>query len=292
MATANNSLVQSRKNVPFTVAIQGQGIQRMLQASFSTPQAITKFTADLMAAVTSTPGLKDCDPASIVSAGLQCAALNLSTSPAVGEAWIVPYGNKATFQIGKNGLVQLAIRSGQYKDIDTIEVRQGEYKGRDKETGKPRFEFIEDDEMRESLPIVGYLAYLEMLNGFKKSVYFSKDKMLKWAARYSPAFKVDMYKKYVQYQETGEGLTDSELRQCSSPWYERFDSMAEKTVLRQLLQKWGVKSRDMVKALEQDMQGETASGQFFETSGQIGTEHEPEEQPKDPAKETEDEFFG
>ena len=295
MATANNSLIQGKKNVPFTVAIQGQGIQRMLQASFSTPQAITKFTADLMAAVTSTPGLKDCEPASIVSAGLQCAALNLSTSPAVGEAWIVPYGNKATFQIGKNGLVQLAIRSGQYKDIDTIEVRQGEYKGRDKETGKPRFEFIEDDEVRESLPIVGYLAYLEMLNGFKKSVYFSKDKMLKWAARYSPAFKVDMYKKYVQYQATGEGLTDSELRQCSSPWYERFDSMAEKTVLRQLLQKWGVKSRDMVQALEQDMQAESAGGQFFEATGQIGTEGEPDEQGQKGKKQeppVEDEFFG
>lgn len=271
MANATNSLISSSQKQPFTVALQSAGIQRMMQAAFSTPTAITRFTADLMAAVTATPGLKDCEPASIVSAGLQCSALNLSTSPAMGEAWIVPYGTKATFQIGKNGLVQLAIRSGQYLDIDTIEVRQGEYKGRDKYTGKPQFEFIEDDEVRESLPIVGYLAYFEMLNGFKKTVYFSHEKMLKWAARYSQAFNIELYKKYVVYQQTGEGMTDSELRRCSSPWYERFDSMAEKTVLRQLLQKWGVKSREMVKALEQDEEPEKVQAEFFEAQEQQST---------------------
>lgn len=303
MAIATNSLVASSQKQPFTVALQGAGIQRMLQAAFSTPQAITKFTADLMAAVTATPGLKDCEPASIVSAGLQCSALNLSTSPAMGEAWIVPYGSKATFQIGKNGLVQLAIRSGQYLDIDTIEVRQGEYKGRDKYTGKPQFEFIEDDEVREKLPVVGYLAYFEMLNGFKKTVYFSHEKMLKWAARYSQAFSIELYKKYVVYQQTGEGMTDSELRRCASPWYERFDSMAEKTVLRQLLQKWGVKSREMVKAIEQDAEPEKVQEEFFEGQEQevavVADEAEAtvaEEQQKKQAKKpskptTDDEFF-
>lgn len=304
MANATNSLIQSSQKQPFTVALQGAGIQRMLQAAFSTPTAITKFTADLMAAVTATPGLKDCEPASIVSAGLQCSALNLSTSPAMGEAWIVPYGSKATFQIGKNGLVQLAIRSGQYLDIDTIEVRQGEYKGRDKYTGKPQFEFIEDDEEREKLPIVGYMAYFEMLNGFKKVVYFSHEKMLKWAARYSQAFDIALYKKYVVYQQTGEGLTDSELRRCSSPWYERFDSMAEKTVLRQLLQKWGVKSREMVNALEQDAEPEKVQAEFFEGQEQPtavetqepgGDSDEDQKQKKTAKKQpkpaTEDDFF-
>lgn len=285
MANATNSLIQSSQKQPFTVALQGAGIQRMLQAAFSTPQAITKFTADLMAAVTATPGLKDCEPASIVSAGLQCSALNLSTSPAMGEAWIVPYGSKATFQIGKNGLVQLAIRSGQYLDIDTIEVRQGEYKGRDKYTGKPQFEFIEDDEVRESLPIVGYLAYFEMLNGFKKTVYFSREKMLKWAARYSPAFDIELHKKYEIYQKTGQGMTEAELRKCSSPWHERFDSMAEKTVLRQLLQKWGVKSREMVKALEQDAEPEKVQSEFFETQEQPAVHEQDVVQVEDPAAE-------
>ena len=277
MANAMNNLVATQSKQPFTVAIQSQGIQRMLQASLSTPQAITKFTADLMAAVTATPGLKDCDPASIVSAGLQCSALNLSTSPSVGEAYLVPYGNKCTFQIGKNGLVQLAIRSGQYLDIGTIEIHAGEYKGRDRFTGKPQFEFVEDDDERENLPVVGYLAYFEMLNGFRKVVYFSHEKMLKWAARYSPAFDANVYRKYENSGYTGNGMTQEEVRKCSGVWYQNFGAMAEKTVLRQLLQKWGVKSRDMVQALEQDMKTDTEQ-QFFETAAQpVVVESEPAE---------------
>lgn len=265
MANATNSLVASNRKVPFTVAIKSEGVQRMLQAAFSNPKDITKFSADMMAAVTATPGLKDCEPATIVTACLQASALNLSMTPAMGEAYVVPYGDKATFQVGKNGLVQLAIRTGQYKDIDTIEVRRGEYKGRDKQTGKPVFEFIEDDEERENLPVVGYLAYFEMLNGFRKSVYFSFEKMLKWA-QYSPAFNIDLYKKYLVYEKTGQGMTDAELRKCSSPWYNRFSSMAEKTVLRQLLMKWGAKSRDMQAALEQDIKADVGADTGFFTA--------------------------
>lgn len=265
MAIATNSLVASsaRKPVPFSVALQSDGIQRMMKAALGDSKAVTRFTADLTAAVGATPALKNCEPGSIVSAGLQCAALNLSASPALGEAWIIPYGDRATFQIGKNGLVQLAIRSGQYKDIGTTEVREGEYKGRDRFTGKPVFEFIEDDEARESRPVIGYLAYFEMLNGFRKSVYFSREKMLKWAQRYSQAFSIDLYKKYVVYQQTGSGITSDELRKCSSPWYENFDAQGEKTVLRQLLQKWGVKSREMVTAMESEIKQEMDTDGFF-----------------------------
>lgn len=270
MAIANNALTTTGAKKPsFTVALQSDGMQRMIATTFNGDRKLmTRFTSDVMAAVTATPALRNCDPASVVSAGLQCAALNLSTSPSMGEAWIVPYGDKATFQLGKNGLVQLAIRTGLYHDIDTIEVRQGEYKGRDKKTGRPVFEFIEDDDVREELPIVGYLAWFEMTNGFTKSVYFSHEKMLKWAARYSQAFDIKLYAKYVTYQKTGEGMNESELRRCSSPWYERFDSMAEKTVLRQLLTKWGAKSRDFIAALEQDIKADEAQddGGFFENA--------------------------
>lgn len=255
MAVAKNSLVSSgsNKRPPLSVVLAGDGMQRMIGASFNGDRrAMTKFSSNIMSVYTANPLLKTCEPVSIVSAGLQCAALNLSTSPALGEAWIIPYGDKATFQIGKNGLVQLAIRSGQYLDIDTMEIRQGEYKGRDRNTGKPKFEFIEDEEQREKTPIVGYLAYFELLNGFKKSVYFSREKMLGWAKRYSQAFDEELFKKYQVYMETGEGMTDTELRRCSSPWYNRFDSMGEKTVLKQLLTKWGIKSTELETAIESD----------------------------------------
>ena len=257
MAIANNSLTVGggSNKVTFSVALASDGMQKMIKTALGTPKAVTKFCTDVMAAVSATPNLRNCEPASIVTAGLQCASLNLSTSPSLGEAWIIPYGTKATFQLGKNGLVQLAIRSGQYADIDAIEIRKGEYKGRDAMTGKPKFEFIEDDALRESLPVVGYMAYFEMLNGFKKTVYFSKEKMVKWADRYSQAFSEEVYRRYEKYLETGEGLTDEELRKCSSPWYERFDSMGEKTVLIQLLKKWGMKSIDMTMAFEAEDKG-------------------------------------
>lgn len=271
MAQAKNSLVASGsngKNPPLSVALASNGMQRMIGASFNgDKRAMTKFTSNLMSVYTANPLLKDCKPVSIVSAGLQCAALNLSTSPSLGEAWIIPYGDQATFQIGKNGLVQLAIRSGQYLDLDTIEIHEGEYKGRDKNTGKPKFEFIENEGQREKAPVIGYLAYFELLNGFKKSVYFSKEKMLGWAARYSQAFDTELFKKYQTYLETGTGMTDMELRKCSSPWYNRFDSMGEKTVLKQLLTKWGIKSTDLETALESDekIAGSDGFSDAFET---------------------------
>ena len=270
MAVAKNSLVASGnvgKNPPLSVALTSNGMQRMIGASFNgDKRAMTKFTSNLMSVYTANPLLKACEPVSIVAAGLQCAALNLSTSPALGEAWIIPYGDKATFQIGKNGLVQLAIRSGQYLDID----------------------------QREKVPVIGYLAYFELLNGFKKSVYFSKEKMLGWAARYSQAFDAELFQKYQVYLETGEGMTDGELRKCSSPWYNRFDSMGEKTVLKQLLTKWGIKSTELETALENDEKvagpdGFSDAFEVHETASEV-TVPSGEEKPKQETAET-DSFF-
>ena len=88
----------------------------------------------------------------------------------------------------------MAIRSGQYKDIDVIEVREGEYLGRNKITGKHQFEFIEDEVERENKPIIGYMAYFEYLNGFYKNLYWSKEKMQKHALEYSQAYASDAKK--------------------------------------------------------------------------------------------------
>lgn len=256
MANANNSLVASgSKKVTLSVALQSEGMQRMISASFNgNSKAMMKFTSDLMAVATTNPALKDCDPASLVSVGLQANSLNLSMAPSLGEAYAVPYGNVAQFQVGKNGLVQLAIRTGQYLDIDSMTVHEGEYKGRDKATGKPVFEFIEDDEAREKLPVAGYMAYFEMLNGFRKVVYFSRQKVMDWANRYSKAFDEKLFKKYETYVQTGEGMTAQELQKCSAPWYSRFDAMGEKTVLKQLLLKWGAKSTELMSAMDNDEQ--------------------------------------
>ena len=97
---------------------------------------------------------------------------------------------KAQFVLGYKGYIQLALRSGQYRKLGCMEIRQGEYLGKDPETAEPRFRFIEDDDLRERLPIVGYMAHFEYLNGFRKRIYWSREKVLNHAAVYCFALDV------------------------------------------------------------------------------------------------------
>lgn len=214
----------------------------------------TAFIASVVSAVQATPALKECTSTSIVSAALIGESLNLSSSPSLGQFWIIPYNNKkkgtkeGQFQLGANGFKQLAMRTGQYKDIDFIVIHEGEYKGRDKFTGKQVFEFIEDDDERESLPVVGYMAYFELVNGFKKSVYWTKAKMENHADKYSQAFNLQNYRKLQEGK-----IQDSEMWKYSSYWYSNFDGMAEKTLIKHLLSKWGILSSELITAMDNDM---------------------------------------
>ena len=261
------------KKTPFSQVLAMPSYQRMLETAVPNPQKRASFATILISAVNSTPKLKECEPDSIVTAGLQAMSLNLQ--PGLGDCWLIPYGSKCNFQMGARGYIQLAMRSGQYLSIDTIEVREGEYKGRDRSSGKPTFEFISDDDVREELPIIGYLATFELLNGFRAQEYFSHAKMLKWASRYSQAFDINLYEKYLVYLQTGEGMTDKELRACSSPWYgDTFTDMALKTVLKRLLSKRGVLSTEMIEAFKADAKTNdgTTDGLFEMT---IADESEP-----------------
>ncbi len=251
-----NGAVAGKK--PFSQIISMPSYQTMLANAIQDPTRRQRFITTVISAVNATPALKNCTPDSIITAALQMESLGLPYG--MGDAYIIPYGDKATFQIGARGYITLAMRSGAYQDIDTIEIREGEFKGRDKRSGKPMFEFIEDEDVREDLPIIGYLAHFTLLNGFQAQEYFSKYKMLKWANRYSQAFDIELYNRYVVYQETGEGLTDKELRLCSAPWYETFDEMAFKTVLKRLLSKKGILSVELVEAFKKDKSDGTTDG--------------------------------
>lgn len=218
----------------------------------------TRFISSVVSAVQTNPSLAECTNKSILSAALLGEALNLSPSPQLGQFYMVPYKKKdkqgnvisvdAQFQMGAKGYKQLAMRTGQYLDIDVIYVRQGEYLGRDKFTGKQRFEFIEDDAVREELPIAGYLAYFELLNGFRKQIYWTKKKMEKHADTYSQAFSLDSYKKLLDGK-----IPKKEMWKYSSYWYKSFDDMAEKTMIRQLISKWGIMSIELETAYRNDM---------------------------------------
>lgn len=207
----SSSNIAPAKKMTFSVAITTENYRNMINNTLKEPGRANRFIAAITSAVATTPALQTCDPSSILAGGLLGEALNLSPSPQLGQYYLVPFKqkakydreghllspecSKAQFVLGYKGYVQLALRSGQYSDLDCMEIRQGEYLGKDPQTGKPQFKFIEDDDLREKLPIVGYMAYFEYLNGFRKCIYWSREKMLNHADTYSQAFSKDAYRK-------------------------------------------------------------------------------------------------
>lgn len=251
----NNSLTQSKgtSRLGLTAYLTQDAVNAQIAKVVGGKNA-TRFISSVISAVQTNPQLQECTNQSILSAALQGEALNLPPSPQLGYFWMVPYNNKkkgckeAQFQLSAKGYKQLAMRTGQYLDIDVLYIHEGEYLGRDKFTGKQKFEFIEDDDVRESTPIIGYLAYFEMLNGFKKQLYWTKSKMEKHADKYSQAFSLEDAKKLAEGK-----IPQSDLWKYSSYWYTSFDEMAEKTMIRQLLSKWGMLSTEMAQAYDADM---------------------------------------
>ena len=249
-----NQVVESKPKVKFSVALQSDSMQRLINNTLKDPNRANRFIASISSAVASNQALQECESNSIISGALVGEALGLSPSPVLGQYYLIPFNNtkkgtkEAQFVIGANGYKQLAMRSGQYSDIDFIEVREGEYLGRDENTGKQKFKFISDDEVRESKPIVGYYAYFELVNGFKKQLYWSKEKMEKHADKYSKAFNLEDYKKLKAGQ-----IPQKDLWKYSSYWYANFDGMAEKTMYRQLISKYGIMSIEMQEAYAKDM---------------------------------------
>lgn len=243
-----------KKQAPFSVVIQSNMYKKLINNTLGDSKRATRFIASITSAVATNPTLQECEPSSILASSLVGEALNLSPSNALGEYYLVPYSNtkkgtkEAQIQIGYKGYLHLAIRSGQYKDIDVFEIHEGEFKGRDKDTGKYKFEFIENEEERLSKPVIGYMGYFELLNGFRKTLYMSKEEMLNHADTYSKAFNKADYEKYINGQ-----IPQKDLWKFSSYWYKSFQTMAFKTILRQLISKWGIMSIEMQDAFTKDM---------------------------------------
>lgn len=260
----NNQVAQRPK---FSAMISTPGYQKMINNTLQDPKRAQRFVAAITSAVATNPALQECDPPTILSGALLGESLGLSPSPQLGQYYLVPYWNKkkgcndAQFQLGYKGYVQLALRSGYYKHLNVIAVKAGEIARFDPLTEDVDFRMIEDEEERENTATVGYLATFEYLNGFRKTIYWSKDKMLAHADKYSPAFSKDgqtikrgnvTYKKvsFADYEAGNYPKQDEWL--YSSFWYKNFDAMAFKTMLRQLISRWGIMSIDLQAAFEQD----------------------------------------
>ena len=277
-----NSLTKSKQRLGFTAYLTQEAVKEQINKVVGGKNA-TRFISSIISAVQTNPQLQECTNSSILSAALQGEALKLPPSPQLGVFFMIPFKNKkkgcteAQFQISAKGYKQLAMRSGQYLDIDVLYIHEGEYLGRDKYTGKQKFEFIEDDDERESRPIIGYLAYLEMLNGFRKQIYWTKTKMEKHADRYSQAFSLEASRKLAN----GE-IPQSELWKYSSYWYTSFDEMAEKTMIRQLLSKWGMLTTELAEAYDADMAviREDGTKDYVDTEDIVDVP-QPHEEPKD-----------
>lgn len=261
---ANNQLTAQKPK--FSMVIGSDKMQRLINQTLGDKKKAERYTAAIMSAVATNPQLSKCEAVSVITGSLLAESLGLAHSPQLGQYYLVPFKVKAKdgvpehydaqFITGYKGLLQLAIRSGYYKKINVLEVKKGELKYYNPFSEEIEIEPIQDVDAREKEQTIGYYAMFEYLNGFKKILYWSKSQMIAHADRYSPAFSAGAtggkYPKvsFADYEAGRYDKNDEWL--YSSFWYKNFDGMAKKTMLRQLISKWGIMSTDMVQAIESD----------------------------------------
>lgn len=264
----------------FSVAIQTDTYKNLIHNTLKEPARANNFIAAVTSAVANNPQLQECEAGTILAAALLGESLQLSPSPQLGQYYMVPYevtvkgadgkpiylldehGNhqldakgrwarktvkKAQFQMGYKGYIQLAVRSGYYKKLNVLEIKEGELISFDPLEEEMKVHLIQDEKIREAAATAGYYAMFEYHNGFRKAIYWNKEKMLAHADKYSPAFDAAVAVKLWN----GE-IAEKEMWKYSSFWYSDFDAMAKKTMLRQLISKWGIMSIEMQEVFSKD----------------------------------------
>lgn len=250
-APAKKSPVNQLNEVLNNGAIKKQ-FENALQQNAST------FMAAVLELFSTDGKLQLCDPTLVVKEALKAAVLRLPINKALGQAFIIAYNNtitlpdgskrkqyEPTFQIGYKGLYQLAMRTGQYRIINADVVYEGELKKKSKLTGE-----IDLDGDRKSETVIGYFAYIELLNGYHKALYMSVEEIAIHAKRYSKAIKGNRDVTVQSLMELSKlpVVADS----GSLGWLGNFHGMAIKTVLRNLLSKYGYLSVELQQALDSD----------------------------------------
>ncbi|MCU9614119.1 recombinase RecT [Caldibacillus lycopersici] len=239
-AALKNQLSNKQEGAPTKVSAQSLGLKALL----STPTMKKKFDevldkkapqfmASLLNLYSGDPGLREAEPMSIVSSAMVAASLDLPIDKNLGYAWIVPFydskkGYKAAqFQLGYKGYIQLALRTGQYKAINVIEVYEGELKSWNRLTE----EIDLDLSATKSDKVIGYCGYFKLVNGFEKAVYWTRD-------------QVETHR--IKHNKMKDKTA------LNNVWKSDYDAMAMKTVLRNMLGKWGILSIEMQKAISED----------------------------------------
>ena len=190
-----------------------------------------QFVSSLVSMVNADKNLQQAffeSPMTVIQAGLKAASFDLPIDQNLGYAYIVPFKNwkkdlgksvmEANFILGWKGMHQLALRTGAYKTINVVDIRDGELKSYNRLTEEVEVDFIDDDEVREAKPIIGYLGYYRLVNGAEKTIYMT----VKQIENHEKKFRKGDY--------------------MNKTWKDDFDAMARKTVYRRLIGKWGVMS--------------------------------------------------
>ncbi len=239
----SNSLVKSKagQRLGITAYLTQDAVKNQINSVIGGKDG-QKFISAIVSAVNTNPALQECTNQSILSGALLGESLKLSPSPQLGQYYLVPYndrvkGKVAQFQMGYKGYIQLAIRSGQYKKLNVLAIKEGELEFFDPLNEDIKINLMVDSwDEREAAQTIGYYAMFELCNGFRKAIYWSRKQMESHALKYSPGYANDKKK--------GTSYTF---------WSKDFDGMAYKTMLRQLISKWGVMSIELCNALESDM---------------------------------------
>lgn len=232
-----NSLAKKAQRYSLTAYLNNDAIKKQIAQVVGGKNG-TRFIASVISAVQNNQELQKCTNSSILSAALLGESLQLSPSPQLGQYYMVPFYSSKTketeaqFQLGYKGYIQLALRSGQYRKLNVLAIKEGELISYDPLNEEIEVRLIEDEVERENAETVGYYAMFEYMNGFRKTLYWSKAKMEAHAEKYSMGYRAH------------KGFTF---------WEKDFDGMAYKTMLRQLISKWGIMSIDMMSALDSDM---------------------------------------
>lgn len=232
---------QNSVNTMINAILDGEGMRRRFDELLG--KRAPQFISSLITVVNAEPALQKAmveAPMTVIQAGLRAAMYDLPIDPGLGYAYIVPFNNRkkrpdgsqvtvaeATFIMGYRGMEQLALRSGVYTRVpDAVDVREGELVRYDRLTGDAEFKWVEDEDAREALPIIGYAGYFRLRNGAEKTLYMTKS-------------QIDAHeRKHRKGQYMGKG------------WREDYDAMAKKTVLRRLIGHYGVMSIDYQNATE------------------------------------------
>jgi len=254
-------LTVAQQNITnFKKMVDGNYVQQQLKQVLK--ENAGTFATSLMEVYTNDKQLQTCEPKLVVQEAIKAASLKLPLNKQLGYGYVVVYNNydkvkrtkvpTPTLVIGYRGYIQLAMRTGQYRNINADVVYEGELRHTDKLTGA-----IDLNGEKKSDKIVGYFAHFELINGFAKTLYMSCEEMANYALKYAPTFRPTKDKPAPKFDE----LIDMAQEQAQNGpvngqvgWKGDFNSMAQKTVLRRLLSKYGFLSVEMMNALSDDEQ--------------------------------------